>query len=64
MSNSETQDIGVMGVFLNGWLKDGKKIHIEIPKGLKKIYGEGAVLLLEGTFIWVKMSSHGLWING
>ena len=37
MADWETLGIDVKGAFLYGWLPDGEKIHMNIPKGFEKI---------------------------
>ena len=55
--------VNVKGVFLHGDFKDGKKIHMKIPRGSKKNFPERSVILLLKCLYGLKQAAKAFWRN-
>jgi hypothetical protein len=48
--------VDVKGAFLHGEFDDGKKIHMKIPKGVRKIFPGGECLITVIMPVWTQAS--------
>ena len=53
--------VDVKGAFLRGEFEDDKKIHMKIPKGLKKRFSVESVLLLLKCLYGLKQAAKAFW---
>jgi hypothetical protein len=61
MANMIAHVADVKGVFLHSKFEDSKKIHMKIPKGIKKYFPAKSILLLLKCLYGLKQAAKAFW---
>jgi hypothetical protein len=61
MASMMAHIVDVKGVFLHGEFEDGEKVHMAIPRGFKKHFPVGCVILLLKCLYGLKQAARAFW---